>query len=262
MSEPSDYSEILKAAFSMSQRRAGEAVPGARLRQAVDREFRERGLDFRAILTERGETFASFLESTGTLAVLRRHGTDVLVAANSNEFDEAVTRGGPNRPLLQPDIYEAMTRILPQQTYFYDTATGRVTRHEGTTTIPMPATSWGEQIAWRRQFADAKGQPELVGHEADPRATLGNFRAAVETNGFQGDWHEFKREALTRKLLEWATEQAVEVSGEWFVNAAAPPRRTLDLATVLRRSVDLMTEAELMEIRLPLRVVAQLLGRG
>lgn len=261
-----NWSSMIYEALARARRAPSEPVSGARLRQTLAARAEEVGASLPDVLRERGVPFSRFLESEAPhLRIVRRVGTDMLVATSIEEIPQE-RLGAPVAAVykgIRQDFYQALTRLGAPQPMCYDPGSDGVvpcppSESGQDTFVPLPPASLPEHIQLRRSFAEDR-DPLLLTALHDEGQALGAFRAAVQKLGLTSEWHSFQYDALSAKLLDWASSHRIEVQPGWFVTL--PPKREDPLSKragmgyVLKLLADHMTDEELKEVRIPLRAV-------
>lgn len=264
-----DWRALMRKALEECRNGEPRAVPGAQLREAVARLASAEGINLTRYLVSRKLAFSTFLEAQSDLILMRRAGTDMLVASSLDEFPPPGTSPkGPAGGYIRQDFYEALTQFVGGMTYSYDPENDQVLNYadrgpsaSSGSLIPLPPASVEDEIACRRDFARQQNSEALIAALASQQGALTQFRSRVKELGLQAEWHRFRYEALGHKLLEWATSKQVEVRQNWFERDLSPRTDRPGHAQLMRSLMEHMTEQELLDTRVPLRAVYNLLNR-
>lgn len=259
-----NWAELIRTALDKVRSGTTKPVTGAQLRPVVADLAAEHGLDLTQYLREQGLTFSRLVERDGGLTVVRRAGTDMLVAASADEVspDDLAQSNLPaatfRRNIIRPDLYNALTRFGTGVRPVYDPNSDRVfDLAEGDPIpagcLPLPLASFEQEVTLRREFAEQHDQ-SLLG-SLNAQRPLAEFREALIARGLLGQWHDWKAQSIRDRLVQWAADNHVEVRPEWFGATAPRATVTVSAAEVLKMVADYMTDDELRGISLPLRAV-------
>jgi Uncharacterised protein family (UPF0158) len=261
MNSSDNLSENVKAAL----RQLGadkELVPGAKLRQVLDKSFLEpHFLD--EFLKEKGLRFSEFVSGISGIFVQKRSGADMLVGFPDAQWpvSAAGSRGFSTRLQFRPDVYLALTRVTAEGFYYLRESDqfieGRLGEASG---VPLPKVTFSELTAERKQFAEAledkamgRGLSDALEQSTSP---ISAFQRAIAHLNLGEQWHIFKFGLLRAKLEQWTKENHLAVLPSWYVNAPEP--EAYSPKAVMARLVDHMTEEEIRSLAVPFRAVESL----
>jgi hypothetical protein len=256
-----DWASLIDEALEEARQGDARPVPGAKLRLILARLSDKRGVDLSEVVRANGTTFAGFLEQKSPeLLLLRRPGTDMLVAKSAEEIPTEHLQGSSPSSTrgIRQDLFQALTYLGADASHCYDRIGDRVVSCADSDSgemdlVPLPPVSLHDHIRLRRSFAQERA-PDLEAALLNERLALGAFRLEVQRRGLFGDWHLFQYEALRRKLIDWAAHNHVAVQQSWFEPGLPSRERPPGMAELLKLVADYMTEDELKELRIPLRV--------
>lgn len=270
--------ESLEKALQVTR---GRPVPGSRLRQIVATIARKHGEQYPAPDND-AQKFGDFLKQfSSLLIVLRRTGSDFLVAP-ADRPDLLAGEQEDRYAFVRDDVFEAFTRVpreSPPKEAWYDKDddkfnwiqadglidTGRL--------IKVPGRTQDEEIEERRAFAML---PQYEKIQDDLLATLSEhaafwaFSRAIKERGLGRNWHLFRMQAVVKRIRLWCEQQQIPWRDEWltrdttssapevFANQQRPD--SLERATLIKLLAGL-SDADLQRIVIPLDLLLKLLGQ-
>lgn len=258
-----NWAQLLDQALGEARSGDETPVPGAKLRISLDRVARDAGIDLASYLRSRSLSFSTLIGQIDGFRVIRRPGTDILVARATDEIHlDAITGPTPRANKgIRPDLYTAFTRLSSPFKSYYDPAMDRVVHvprgaePPPADLPPFPEPSLDEHIDLRQRFADSHPSPELTAALADSAAALSRFRVAVHSLRLEHEWHAFQYEALSQKLLHWAETNNLQVRPDWLSRHQEKRRIQPSIGTLLSELANYMSEDELSEVKVPLPAV-------
>ena|SRR5216683_5976349 len=159
MNDNLDWGDLINEALDRARGDSSEPVAGAKLRVTLSRmlEAREPGVNLGDFLRSEQLTFAGLVERWTDLKVIRRQGTDMLVARSLEEIPpEALQEPQPRAlPSIRQDLYSALTLMGTRTRYFYDKSTDEVVAlsegqsQETANLVALPAASLEEEVRTR-----------------------------------------------------------------------------------------------------------------
>ena len=211
-------SQLSEAIVSILRREGADKtmILGARL-GALARDEHD-GL-LREEMSQRGLRFIQLVQEIPGVEIVRHLGTggDVLIGLKGALPPSP--RG--QSPFLRPDVFAAFTRAGVRHSYHRETDEF----HEGLPReggVDCPEVRISDPAEMRAEFASAVPDPD--GREL--RATLDRqigsltrFREAMSRAGLTTEWEQFRYDALSKNIREWATARGIEIRSAWFSRA-------------------------------------------
>lgn len=185
----------------------------------------------------------------------------------STESDQSATF----KQVVRPDLWRAILDYVGGDTYVWDLESNQAHAGEPTPTCPqLPTVTADEMSGWRSQFADkhrdklAQSPTQFMLLEAWRSRGLGTkFLPPL----LQGPWNGFLRESVIGRLHAWFKEHKLEppVDLDRTVERHSPDRADgtgLErLRALIVQCVEVMTESELVDLKLPPRAVLRVRAR-
>ncbi|MCZ0943311.1 MAG: hypothetical protein OXJ53_09660 [Gammaproteobacteria bacterium] len=233
-------------------------VPGAKLRQAMEILAHEQEFDIAAHLIDRGRSFSTLVSEVEGVTIQRRPGSDLLVG---------LTGSSPPAPLspvtktgrFRKDVWEAFTKLSPDR-YVYERDADRfmIAEEAEGPSVPVPEVTLDLHMQDRQEFVKTLPndlQDEMGGMLRHSSRPLADFRAALEARSILNDWMSFQGARTADRIREWARQNQIDLRQSWF----APRRPRITAHQTLQRLIPYMTNDEVYEIKVPLRVVEAML---
>ena len=242
-----------------------KATRGAILRDEVESLAIQEGNNLQEYLNASSIKFGQLVTSTPGVSVRKLPGTDMFVGLSSivisdEELRKTNIRHEQHR--IRPDLFEAFTRA--DSHFYYEPNLDRfVDSPVSFSVIETPMITFKTLLDRRRRYAKQVGGVVGIRLEnsftaaSDPEA-LTNFTAAVRDSDLAGDWHEFNVKLIREEVVEWASNNSLSVSPNWFQSRAVRSR-TQSPQQTLRLVSRFMTDDEVREISLPFRAVEEML---
>jgi hypothetical protein len=259
--------EIVQQALGELFESGFDQVNGARLGLEASKLAGRSGISFKDELKQQNvsllELVTKLAEHSPDYQLHVRLGTDFLVTRASNlvSNDEVLQRSSVqaqrSRSTIRKDFYDAFNRIRNTVLY-YDAEDDRIMDEDDQTRtfVEIPPVSLQQLLDIRSSFATTVDDPNTAAELQEAlRKTmpLRVFSASITRSGLGRRWHDFRYETLVAFIEGWAAEAKLTSRPEWYSSFPAPrqadPRETLSL---LARY---MTDNEVRDIRIPLRVV-------
>ncbi|MGO8673714.1 MAG: hypothetical protein ACLQVD_20445 [Capsulimonadaceae bacterium] len=269
--------DIIRTALNEAIGLSDAAVAGAKLRQAVARVARERGLQFPP--QDMGK-FSAFVENfPADFIIQRRPGQDILVAPSGRpemlmfepELAEPTAR-------VREDLFNALTKINQHETvkaYYLpdsDTVTWlSLSEEPPSTAVELPQTSLIEELQIRRRFISSTVLPQIsVNVLTESLATdspLRSFTEAVRAYGLARQWHKFRLHVLSEQLREWCVAKSIPWRSNWIASpnvltsaSRSVPSPNSDSNGVFVKFASRLTNEDAARINVPLDIVIRILS--
>lgn len=239
------------------------AVLKNRLLNSTHGEFDEKGFGVFSMVNF-VQLFPGDLEvdTTGTHPLVRFKRPEVLPeppAEHSNSTDP------PARHKIRPDLWRAAVDYRSGSTYVWDKRAGLARVADPGDTNPVLSTVTAAKVAeWRQEFADSM-RPGLTSDKLIER--LDEWLRHGYATGFlpaelRGRWNEFSRGKVDVWLRNFFADRGIAPPRDLIIDASRSSAKKLrltppDIATdvsrlreLVQRCVAVMTEQELMELRI------------
>ncbi len=271
---PTDFRDLVRQAFEMARRTGRQdwfimALPVLknRILQLTHREFREAdygGASFRALLHQVSDIIS--LDDTRSPALVTLIGHEQEPAPDATPAATPDLRVGSK---IRPDLWDAMLDYSSGATYVWDAAQGLARLAQDPDEAPILPTAKPEDLAtWRQEFLERLGDAlssadrervVLWKDEARPTASLPPH--------LRGRWVAVLKRKIADRILAWFTEHGLQAPPDLVLS---PPVETAksetgsgrpvgatvaELRAFLTDCINVMTEEELCELRLPPAVV-------
>ena len=273
------WNQIVADALAAGLKTSSGAVPGAKLRELIDKVAKSRELCYPPSGHEQ-ESFGDFLKHFESIALVRRRkGRDLLAApADMPQLLAEAPESGSAR--LREDIFDAFTRIPrgvpPSQPWYVvsdDTIVWlRPTELSGSgELVKIPAATLELELSERKSFIqsadladDAKNR---IAASLDTHSGLGSFSKLIKAHGVSQMWHRHRFQAVVRRIRTWCAAVGVSWREEWVSSGDAPklpPHTREDLPAkdqryLFERFVQSLTDEDLRRISVPLDIVLKLI---
>lgn len=269
-----DWTDVFQKAFEIAWGEHPRPIPGAKFRQVVAK-----------IVTESGEVFpppnsgkfSKFLGNFPEMLLLQSHpGEDLLVVPADRPDLLASGKGLSGR--VRSDLFSALTRFSPSSAYYFNPKLDAVVEVRSDDaappgSIPLPATTFDEEVDLRRNFSASpeiheKSRVELL-HSLSAARPLTSFSAIVKTHGLSKDWHRYRVGKVVEKLRLWTAANELPWNTAWLVDAEsiAPispipaVRFEQDLVSLIHALAGQVSEADISRISVPLDIVLKLVSQ-
>jgi hypothetical protein len=272
------WHQIITTALNEGMQISGGAVPGAKLRQLINRIAAKRGEQY----PPRGDEdkkFTEFLNQfSSLLIVLKRTGQDILVAPADKPQLFDLSQDASTE--LREDIFEAFTRIPSHQSPWYERGTDLITwtaaeeALDSERFVKIPPASLDQELGDRKAFASSPGiDPEVKENllaTLKEHSALWAFSKAVKKYGLSRRWHLFRFQEIVKRIRYWCESQHVEWHAEWLrtrEDSAAKIQAMKRAASIggeghlFGKLIENLNEEELKRVSLPLDIVLKLLQK-
>jgi hypothetical protein len=272
------WHQIITTALNEGTQISGGAVPGAKLRQLINRIAAKHGEQY----PPRGDEdkkFTEFLNQfSSLLIVLKRTGQDILVAPADKPQLLDLSQNASTE--LREDIFEAFTRIPSHQSPWYERGTDRISWAAAEETldsdqfVKIPPASLEQEIGDRKAFASS---PEIDPEVKDnllatlqEHSALWAFSKAIKKYGLSRRWHLFRLQGIVKRIRQWCESQHVEWRAEWLSTRADGTAKVQTMkraasiggeSHLLGKLIESLNEEELKRVSLPLDIILKLLQK-
>ena len=246
------------------------------IEDTLRRIFAEDGAD-QMLLARLGSRLRSELPDLDIEALGFRQVKDLVAACTSvgrlvrGQHDYIFILGAPR---IRREWWNAVTAFDDKDVAWYDLATGTLVADatarelEPERYLDLPRFTEEQQLALARDWSSKQVDSDALLAALDENPTLKDFRAAIER---LGQWSRARATAVSNLLLDWASEHGIERSNLLDAEpprrhpqaSSRPPRRAAgggDLSRirdVLHQAIDQMTVEELLEWRVPVRLLVE-----
>ena len=240
-----------------------EFVKGARLRTHVATLGNAEGSDLGKHLIDTGVKFSDLVAEVANVVLIRLAGTDMLVGFEGAARPPPATGVAKwqERVEFRGDVYDALTRISDRP-HYYVVSRGEFTQDPASEkSVEMPPTNLQSLLDERRRFSESQPTDELrnellaaIDYSANP---LAQFHRVISDRRLSASWHEFNVEYLKAKLENWADENGLAKSPDWY--SQTPHARPETPQEMLARLAQFMTDDEVRAMPIPFRALEELL---
>ena len=203
--------------------------------------------------------FVQLVEQIEGVRVVRDAGTglDVLIG-----FEGALPPlPSEEPPALRPDVYAAFTRFGVG--HWYDPGTDEFRQGlPAENGVGCPEIRQSDLAALRKGFAETAEEPvrsDLLLTLDGQAGWLARFRQAVVRARLTTAWEQYRYEALSEMVREWATAQGVEIQAQWFRRGEPARERPSRPRRMLGDLAGIMTDEEARATLVPVSAIERYL---